>query len=463
MNRKYKAAFFVAIVLAASTFFFFGCTNSCDYPNQRLVKVRIFNAMPDAENITVYIGGKLFVKDFPYDPPVNFGYYSTYEDGSPLQAGGALPVEVYSDAAKQNLIMKTTVNIDFHLQTLIVMGKANKILPTDPDTRKVLRLADDTRPQDANTTFMRFVHAIPDLPALDVFWKAKPDGSPNATILYGAENQYMDITSADSLKITEAGHPDHIIFFAPYTFNSKGFVLTTVVRGESMPCGLDRTVSVFLLSDAIIGNFVLRFETFGVRLANATRGVQSLSLLIKGPHDSVARGNYPDQIIVEKIGIDSISGYLGLTPSLDSIAKYYFFDESANISLDSFFAQTAFRRDSRHTIIAVENKKLGETGTSVDTMILVDSMMCQSGMGRVRIIELNPDHPQVTISGDISTTMVKKQVKFFDMPTGMRTLTLTDGTTTKNISFTVPPGRPISLYLLPATVSDPFPIKTSED
>jgi len=214
MKQSVRAILFVTAAIIFANLFLSGCSAPCTYPNQSGVKVRVVNAMPDESVISIFINGKLFLKDFPYDlqstflhdgSPVSFGYYSTYEDGSPLVAGSGVQIVITSDAAGKNVLMKTTTDINFHLQTLMVMGKA-----TDPVTEKVLHLNDDIQASNPNITFMRFVHAVPDLPALDVYWN-QPDGSPNITILYGQENPYVDLTNADSLKITEAGKPGKAI------------------------------------------------------------------------------------------------------------------------------------------------------------------------------------------------------------------------------------------------------------
>ena len=312
---------------------------------------------------------------------------------------------------------------------------------------------------------MRFVHAIPDLPALDMYWN-QPDGHPNATILYGAENPYLDLTNADSLKITEAGRPDHVVFSIQQKPTPiKGLVVTSIVRGESKPYGTHRTVSVFVLSDnSNIGNFILSFQTFGIRLVNATRSLQ-MSILIKAPTEVKPRGNYPSQTIVEYLEPDSVSTYLGLTPNIDSIARFWFVTQLDPFvdSLISFNAPFILRQDQRYTFIAVENIPVGGKGRSVDTLILRDSMSTLPGMAKVRLIHLSPDHTQIKITGSFSTTVKKKDVQFFDVAPGTVTLTLSDGSSTKTISFMAFPRGPMSLYLLPATNNDPFPFQISYD
>jgi len=479
MSRKHQVVLFAGVALSIAGSILSGCKTPCTYPDQNAVKVRIFNAMPDENFISIFVNGRLLVKDYPYDEPTNFihdgtstsfSYLSTYDDGTPLVAGSSLPIVITSDAAGKDTILKTSITLNFHLQTLIVMGKGNSLLPADIPLKKILRIEDDIQPSIDTISFMRFVHTVPDLPAMDVYWN-QPDGSPNATILYGVENPYINLTNANFLKITEKGNPSNVIFASPYKpAPIPGLVLTTIVRGESKPFGNDRTVSTFILSDgnSTFGGLIVDFVTFGVRFVNASRSL-NLNLLILGNQDSLPRLDYPNQKIVENIGADSVTGYLPLMPKFDSIAKYWFsadlnFPKVDTFIIPGFHAPFPFRQDHRFSIIAVENKKLGETGRSLDTLILEDSMTSQPNMGRVRVIHLSPDHNQISfILGGKLKTMYKKQVEFFDVTPGLTTITLDDGTIKKDVTITVPLHTPISLYLMPATISDSYPFKISED
>ena len=83
---------------------FFGCETPCDYPALQTFRMRLLNAMPDQQKITVFINGKRFKHDYTYAPPEDFGYTDMYEDGTPLPLGDSIEVRVTSDAAGLNVV-----------------------------------------------------------------------------------------------------------------------------------------------------------------------------------------------------------------------------------------------------------------------------------------------------------------------------------------------------------------------
>ncbi|MEI8134490.1 MAG: hypothetical protein WCH46_05345 [bacterium] len=478
MKKRVTPIIFSLIVCLIGALCLNGCKTDCTYPELGIVKVRIFNAMPDQEKITVRINGKIFVKDFLYEQPSNFmhdgvltgfGYYSTYEDGSPLVPGNKLAVIVSSDTAGKNILMTDTINLNFHLQTLFVMGRGTKISPTDADRRKVLRIEDDNQPAVPGLMEIRLIDAVQDLPPLDVYWN-QPDGNPNATIEYGVDNPYfgIDVASADSLKVTEKGNPKNVVLIFPYKLSLlKGLVVTSLIRGESHPFGKDRAVSAFVLSDnpAGNGNIIVAFENMGVRLVNATR-MAKLSLLIQGKFDVVPRGNYPNQSLVTAIPHSFATDYLALSPAYDATATYWFFNVDRSDTLDKFTAPVAFNKDEYYSLIAIEKTKLndGSTSPSGTHLILRDSTSSRGGMGRVRVVNTSPDRTAIAFTlGGRTVSMKQLDVEFFDVTPGPQSLILKDGAITKTINFVVPAGKPISLFLLPAITGDDFPFVTTRD
>jgi hypothetical protein len=464
---------FVTLALVGG---FFGCTPQCDYPEVRVAKLRLVNAMPDQDSITVWLNGRKFWADYPYTIGTDFpfGYYDHYADGTPL-AIGLTRVVVTSDAAGSNILMVDSVRFNVNRQTLIVMGRAHSA-STEPNKRKVLLLDDQTRLPDPNLILIRFIHAVPDLPKLDIHWHTSPDGKPNATIAYGESNDYSDVrmvkidnTHQDSLIVTESGHPENIIALIPYTFTSQGFFITAVIRGRTKPAGTEHSASTFLLTDAQGGNFIVDFSTFGVRIMNASRSLPKLSLQIKAPADSInqydPRNNYPQQALtVLDIPTDSLSQYLALNPGLNKFSNYYFTTTniwSAASQMDHWQVGGA-QTDDRYTFVSVETAKLGSPTTSLDHVLLRDTMTIPTDpkFNRVRVIMVSPDHKTIGVSfGGQQQPLSIKDVAFFDVAVGNTTLLLTDGAASRSIPMTIVANRPMSVYLLPAQTGASFPVK----
>ncbi len=442
------------------TAIFFSCTPVCDYPESRQAKLRLINAMPDQDMITVWLNGRVFKKDYTYEVPCDSCYSTRFFDGSGLGTGKT-HITVTSDAAGRDTIFVDSANLTLNRETIIIIGRAHTKLSVEKNTKKALLLDDEHYPSDSHT-WIRFIHAIPDLPSLDINWDST--ATPNATFAYG-ENvvQYFNLDSTKRLLMTEAGNPSNVIALIPYNFNSKDFKLTAVIRGRTKPVGKEYTASTLLLSDAPVGNAVLTFKTFGLRMMNASRA-ETLSLLVKSPTDQGIRSNYPQQqASVIDIPSDSLSKYFALNPLLNSNSKYYYsknHDTSPLDILDS--VSQAASVDQRYTFVTIEKIPFGQSGSALDHLVLLDTLSCPSdtNVTRVRMVMATPDHPSITVSfGTKTVTMTNKQVEFFDIPVGVKQLQLSDGASNRTVSVTVNGGRPMSIYLLPRQASEQFPIK----
>ncbi|HYM20099.1 MAG TPA: DUF4397 domain-containing protein [Candidatus Kapabacteria bacterium] len=474
--RRYP---YVVIVLTtiALAIFASSCTPVCDYPATRVARVRLVNAMPDQEQISIWLNGKLLMDNYPYDEPSNFGYISSFQDGTPLGAAN-MGVVITSDAAGKDTLIHSTVDLTLNLQTIVVMGRARGA--GSEVTRKVL-LLQDTAPVVQSEALFRFVHAIPDFQSLDVYWKGHP--TPDATLRYGVPSDYLVLDSVVSIKVTEAGNPNNVVLLIPFsTAVFPGIIATAIIRGRSKPIGNERSASLFLLSDAGGGNYDADLRTFGARMMNATRNISTLNLLIKqhSTGDTIRSWVPQQRETVLDIPVDSLTPYLPLRPELNgnttvlNSTEYYFSTNNvyttggAGISASTLDIRDSFMQsalaDDRFTFVAIETAHFGDSTKKLDHLILKDTMGTPSdpSFNRVRIVMGNPDHNSITVNfGGRTVTMAIKQVEYFDVPTGSQQLKLSDGTASSTQTISVASGRPMSIYLLPKSgPGTEFPIKT---
>ncbi len=141
MYRILRAVFFASLVVILASPWLSGCSSPCTYPDQRGVKIRLLNAMPDMPVITVFIDGKLFVQNFSYDPGSDFGYEGSYKDGSPLSASDSSLFVVTSDPSGKDTLISHRVFINFNRQTVIVMGRGKWKAP-QVKTARIIKLDD---------------------------------------------------------------------------------------------------------------------------------------------------------------------------------------------------------------------------------------------------------------------------------------------------------------------------------
>ncbi len=475
MLQIFRVVFVGVLCLVGTSIILSGCTAPCTYPDQRGVKIRIVNAMPDMPVITVFINGKVCVQDFPYNLPLTFGYITQYHDGTPLVASDSTLVVVTSDASGKDTVARGRISINFNRQTLVVMGRGH-IKSPQPETSLLARLDDEAEQKDPNKTLIRFLHAIPDLPALDIYYSGDATGKPDTTIQYGVVNRHFVRDKVQGITVTESGNPKNVIFSFPHSFIfPNGFFITIIIRGEVKPIGMDFTVSPLILSDEAIGNSILELKTFEVRLVNATRDTQSLWIRsttvapenVLNPRGSnLGVANYPNQERMLNLPPKMTSEVIPLNMGLNYSTTFWF-AKNNNISDTSLSFIDMAQNDGRYSKIAVE-ENLFNSGTTKPPshLSLADTMSYPVGdFGRVRVINLSPDHQSVTITiGGKNATLNFKEVQFFDVPMGSQMIQIKDGSATGSQAFTVLRARPMSIYILPETSATPtFPIATSQD
>jgi hypothetical protein len=448
---------------------FFGCEATCEYPNVQTFSLRLLNAMPDQPKITIFINGKLFKRDFSYVPPSNFGYTSAYEDGTLLPVG-TLSLVVTSDAAGTDTLHKGFITPNLHRQTLIVMGRGKKLLASDTSSTKHLLLDDQDVPEDETVVKIRVVHAISDLPPLDIFFRGIPTdtaslGKPDLTLAYGQASLRISLPSLPGLTVTEAGNPKNVIFSVTTPFDATGFFITAVLRGSSEPCGIEPVPTPLLLADVEEGKVVIDFSVFTTRLVNATKNTTlSLSATNPPPQPQNPRGNIPGQEKVFNIPAGSFSQYFGVGAIAFGSTRWYFF---RNFRLDTVFATNLVAKpNERWTFVAYQKPD----DTTYYGLTLKDTLVCvPEAYGKVRVVNLSPETGPITVSIDGAAPISLAQGEFrlvgsnSVLTSGSKQVTISSGSLTETHTLVVPPARPISVYILPSKPGQPFPITISSD
>jgi hypothetical protein len=420
--------------------------------------------MVDVPKITVFINGKIFKADYDYSPLPSFGYYTTMADGSPIFVGDSLPIVITSDAAGRDTVMKKYVSLNLSRQTVVVSGRRTRKQQSDPDTRVIIRLNDEEAEQVPGETVARFVHAVPDFAAIDVFF-VDTSATPDLITLFGSVNYGESIPHKllpknDGMIITEKGNFSNVIIEVPYPFVVKGLLATVLVRGAAKPIDSEPLAAPFAFTDLDFNGYTIDFETSGIRFVNGMRN-QQLSLLVTNPNNRVPRNNVPGQDPVKNIGADSISKYFGLGTA--SFRKTYWFFSKTTEGVDTIYSYfDSVYKNQRLTMIAVA----GKLPTDISHLTLIDTMsFAQNGFTRVRVVNISPDHTTIGFTlGGRTVSMPIKGVEYFTIPYGPHQITFSDGTTSSNYTLNVnQSGRPISIYILPDKTGKSYPVAVSDE
>jgi hypothetical protein len=442
-----------------------GCAEPCVYPDVRSGKIRLVNAMVDVPKITVFINGKIFKADYDYAPLPSFGYYTSMADGSPIFVGDSLPIVITSDAAGKDTVMKKYVSLNLSRQTLVVSGRRTRKQQSDPDTRTIIRLNDEETPVDKENTIARFVQAVPDFAAIDIYFK-DASVTPALITLFGSVNYgesipHKIVPKNDGMIITEKGNFSNVIIDVPYPFVAKGLLATIVVRGAAKPIDSEPLVAPFAFTDLNFNGYTLDFETSGIRFVNGMRN-QPLNLLVSNPNERVPRNNVPGQDPVLDIGPDSISKYFGLGTA--SFRKTFWFFSKTREGVDTVYSYfDSVYKNQRLTMVAVAGKLPTDI---ISHLTLIDTMsFAQAGFTRVRVVNISPDHTTigVTLYGR-TVSMSLKDVEYFTIPYGPNQITFFEGTSSDTTTLNVnQSGRPITIFILPEKAGKSYPVVVSDE
>jgi hypothetical protein len=453
----------MVLVVVALGLNFSGCSQTCNIPTDRSPSLRIVNAMPDQPAVDILIDGRIVNSMYPYILPGTFGYYGSYADGSLLHTGYKQKLVVLSEA--RDTLIDTTIALNDHRHTLVLLGKEGR-----RDLLKILLFDDEIDQRLANQNLIRYVDAITDLPAMDVYFQTTFSGhKPDFQLHYGDSLGYRALNGAPGLTITAAGDTNDIIFNLPISLQSTfGFFATIILRGEKHPAGSQPIVGTEVLSDQLPGSSIFLIQSFGVRFVNATR-TGLLSLLVQGPSDKLPRGNVSGQTPLITVPIDTVSDWAPFNPDYHGITANgrvnWFFATGSNLSnlipIDSFLYKPY--PNIRYTMIAMDQALLGSPQV-LDSMILTDTMQPPAAdtLTRLRIVNLSPDHIINVDTGSVKLfSMLRKDVEIVVVHAGSLTLKLYDAakptTLLKTIQLTLPGGVPRTLFFMPDLSSQVVP------
>jgi len=460
--QRVNAAFYLFIFTII--IFIGGCSEPCTYPNPGSSKIRLVNAMVDVPKITVFINGKAFKTDYDYVPLPSFGYYPTMADGSPIFAGDSLPIVITSDAAGKDTVMKKYVSLSLDRQTLVVAGRRTRKQISDPDTRTIIRLNDEEGEVVKEKTVARFVQAVPDFAAIDIFF-VDTSQTPDLITLFGSVNYgesipHKVLPENDGMIITEKGNFSNVIIEVPYPFEVKNLLATIVVRGAAKAIDSEPLAAPFAFTDLDFNGYTIDFETSGIRFVNGMRN-QQLSLLVSNPGENVPRNKVPGQEPVLEIGADSISKYFGLgTASFRKTNWYFSKTREVFDTIYSYF--DSVYKYQRLTMVAVAGTGVND----VSHLTLIDTMsFAQNGSTRVRVVNISPDHATIGFTLDGKTvSMSIKDVEYFTVPYGTYKITFFEGTSSNTYTLNVnQSGRPITMFILPDKIGESYPVAVSDE
>ncbi len=454
----------LVLPLLLLTAFVTSCTDPCSIPLEKAPSLRILNAMADQQQVDVYLNGSLVQQDLKYNPPItytpaiNIGYITTFASGAPLPIGSNQRLVILSSAG--DTLLKQVIALSDRRQTMILIGRGRQRFGTMPVPANALMLDDQSGSAVDGKTIARYVHAMPDLAKLDVYFSDSVRGKqPNVTLNYGDVTGYLELPAGvGGLLITAGGDSNNVIMRINQAFGLTGLFGTVVIRGSTDPQGTEPLPSPVVLSDRELGTAVFSITSIFVRFVNGARET-TLSLNAQGGIDQGIRWDINGQDKVRCIAPNKSTEFWSITKTFHGNAKWFFapacehsptllYVDSFSLNLDDL---------TRYTMAAMQTSKLNVTPQTWDHLVILDTMGSPKGSshGRVRFVNLSPD-AQVTIG---TKTLGQGEMVYMDYPVGTQTI-VTNG---KTINIQVEADNPQTVWFSAATASDPLPYHISED
>ena len=354
------------VMMIFAILFLVGCSdddnNNIVSPDNQsnLASVRVIHTSYDAPDVDVIVDDNVAITSLGY------GISSGYAELNP----GTRNIKVTPAGSTSPVVIEANLDLNADLDyTVYAVNNLGSIEPV---------VSIDDRKPVGNRALIRFLHASPDAPAVDI----KLDSGTGSTIFSAAS--FKDITNylgvapgTYTFVVTPSGSEAEVVVFDPITV-SDGGVYTVVAHGT-----LDNMDEYPFAVRVFVDN----------NLGDAYADLAAASTQIKVVHaspDAPAVDLYLDGIKVNQAGLPfpQNTGYLDIAAGTRNIMV-----NASGTDLTVIDADVTFRANSNYSIFAVDY--LG----NISPIVLMDDLtMPASGTAHVRFMHYSPDAPSVDIT-----------------------------------------------------------------
>ena len=312
--------------------------------------VRVVHASPDAPNVDVLVNGGAAFENAPFTgvtPYAPLAAPDTY-NVQVVPAGATKPVVIDADLALKSGVRYTVAAVN-------TLANITPLVLVDDNTT----LSDAAR--------IRFVHASPDAPAVDI---ALANGGdvlfPNVS--FTGVGDYIQVPGGTyDLEVRAAGTMTVVLPLPNLTFDNAtvytAYAMGFLTPGEGQPA-LQAVLSTDRVADA------------RVRVIHASPDAPNVDVLVD---DAVAFADAP---------FTGVTSYAGLAPDTYNIKVV----PAGAVNPVVIEADLPFERDTDTTVVAVD------VLDSIRAIVLEDDNTLNSELARIRFVHASPDAPAVDIA-----------------------------------------------------------------
>ncbi|UCC80898.1 MAG: DUF4397 domain-containing protein [Candidatus Zixiibacteriota bacterium] len=342
-----------------------GCSDNDDdnnplIPSPSTSKVRVVHTSYDAPAVDVWVDGAVAISNLAY------GQSSGYAE----LTAGMRNIQVTPTGQSSPVVIDADLNIaDTEEYTVTAVDMLSNISAV---------VSVDDRDPNTGQAKVRFLHASPDAPAVDIKLNSGNGPAVFSNVSFKEITDYAEVNGASyTFVVTPAGSDVEVFVFEPIAV-SEGTVYTVVAHGS-----LDQTdnypfgVRVFVDNDP--GNVFVDMSsaTTNVLVTHASPDAPGVDLLVDGIVVNSQALEFPDN-----------TGYLAVNTGTRNFKV-----NASGTSMTVIDATLTIGANLNYSIFAIDEL------SDIRALVLQDDLTSPaSGKSHVRFLHLSPDAPAVDIT-----------------------------------------------------------------
>lgn len=370
---KYKVKWFGVLVGGLmSLVLLAGCSSDSDdnimsSTVSEKANIRVVHTSFDAPAVDIWVNGAVAISGLSYRETsgyaeLNAGSYNV----KVTPAGASAPVVIDADVA-------LNANTDY---TVFATGRLADIGAL---------ISEDKRIPNSSKAKVRFMHASPDAPAVDIKVNSGSGPSVFSNISFDAITGYTEVDAGNySFVVTPAGSETEVVVFSPIAL-APATVYTVVAFGTLDPLdSVPFTVRAFVDNQKGIASADFQLATSTVNVTHASPDAPAVHVLV-------------DDIVVTDTALTypNSTGYLTINAGTRNI-KVNASGSSMNV-IDNVLTLHA---DKSYSVFAVNFL------SNIEPLILEDDLSTpEPGKAHIRFLHASPDAPTVDITLTDGTTV----------------------------------------------------------
>ncbi|MBL1214609.1 MAG: DUF4397 domain-containing protein [Ignavibacteriae bacterium] len=328
-------------------------------PTPEESSVRVIHASYDAPAVDIWVDGAVAISNLSYGE----------SSGYAVLPSGTRNIKVSPTGASSPIVIDVDLTIDANSEyTVLATDQLSNITPI---------VAVDQRAINTSKAKIRFIHASPDAPAVDIKVEDGMGAALFGNVSFQDVKDYIEVDAGTyNLAVTPAGSTQEVVILGNVPLTS-GLVYTVLARGtldasDSVPF----EVRTFVDNEAGNAFVDLMAATTNVKVVHASPDAPAVDLLVN------------DAIAGSGLAFPNNTGYLNITAGTKNVKV-----NVAGTSTTVINADVLFNAYNNYSVYAVD------AAANIAPLVIEDDLTVPaSGKAHVRFIHLSPDAPAVDIT-----------------------------------------------------------------